>query len=172
VIRSVEEAQKYLAATVVGLQEPYYKLCKFAIGTYFLGYGGAHHHHAYLGGLAVHTAEVMEHAISMAGPTIDLEVLLTAVCWHDYDKLKEYQLEEGGKIGYTDYIRTIGHVAGSALAFSFHAAGGLPPAKRDAIVHCILSHHGRREWGSPVEPATREAWILHASDMLSSKGAL
>jgi 3'-5' exoribonuclease len=37
----------------------------------------------------------------------------------------------------------------------------------------MLAHHGRKEWGSPVEPATNEAWILHAADMMSSReGAL
>jgi 3'-5' exoribonuclease len=120
----------------------------------------------------------MEHALAMAGPEIDREVLCTAVCWHDYDKLKEYELKDDvtlgykGTIGYTGYIHTIGHVAGSAIAFSFHA-GSIPALlKREKIIHCILSHHGRKEWGSPVEPATREAWILHASDMLSSREAL
>jgi 23S rRNA maturation-related 3'-5' exoribonuclease YhaM len=41
--------------------------------------------------------------------------------------------------------------------------------ERDAVIHCMLSHHGRREWGSPVEPVTPEAYILHVADMLSSR---
>lgn len=39
----------------------------------------------------------------------------------------------------------------------------------EAISHCILAHHGRLEWGSPVEPKTPEAWALHLSDMMSVK---
>jgi 3'-5' exoribonuclease len=35
------------------------------------------------------------------------------------------------------------------------------------IEHAILAHHGRQEWGSPVEPVTAEAYILHYADMLS-----
>jgi 3'-5' exoribonuclease len=37
------------------------------------------------------------------------------------------------------------------------------------VIHCILSHHGRKDWGSPVEPATLEALVLHQADMLSAK---
>jgi 23S rRNA maturation-related 3'-5' exoribonuclease YhaM len=37
------------------------------------------------------------------------------------------------------------------------------------ITHNILSHHGMREWGSPVAPATKEAWILHLCDNMSAR---
>ena len=33
----------------------------------------------------------------------------------------------------------------------------------------MASHHGRREFGSPVEPATPEAFALHHIDNLDSK---
>ena len=47
-----------------------------------------------------------------------------------------------------------------------------PPALREWALkleakHCILAHHGRREWGAPVVPATREAWCVHLADMSS-----
>lgn len=37
----------------------------------------------------------------------------------------------------------------------------------DPIAHCILAHHGRLEYGSPVEPQTPEAWAIHLADMTS-----
>ena len=37
------------------------------------------------------------------------------------------------------------------------------------LEHLILSHHGSRENGSPVEPMTVEAFILAAADDLDSK---
>jgi len=43
-------------------------------------------------------------------------------------------------------------------------------AQLERIEHLLLSHHGRKEWGSPVEPLTAEAFILHAADMMSSRG--
>lgn len=39
----------------------------------------------------------------------------------------------------------------------------------DEVLHAILAHHGRKEWGSPVSPNTKLAWILHASDMISAR---
>jgi 23S rRNA maturation-related 3'-5' exoribonuclease YhaM len=32
-----------------------------------------------------------------------------------------------------------------------------------------MAHHGRREWGSPVSPATPTAQLLHQSDMTSAR---
>lgn len=34
------------------------------------------------------------------------------------------------------------------------------------LQHIILSHHGRLEWGSPVEPTTIEAIIVHHVDKM------
>ena len=37
------------------------------------------------------------------------------------------------------------------------------------LEHMILSHHGKLEWGSPVQPAFLEAVILHHLDMIDSQ---
>ena len=37
------------------------------------------------------------------------------------------------------------------------------------LMHMILSHHGKREWGSSVTPHTTEAWYLHAIDLLDAR---
>jgi 3'-5' exoribonuclease len=39
---------------------------------------------------------------------------------------------------------------------------------RTRIEHLIVSHHGERELGSPVEPMTEEAFILSAIDDLDA----
>ena len=36
-------------------------------------------------------------------------------------------------------------------------------------MHLILSHHGQKEWGSPVIPYTLEAQILHYADLIDSR---
>ena len=40
--------------------------------------------------------------------------------------------------------------------------------KLEVIRHCILSHHGKLEYGSPVTPATVEAIILNMADLTSA----
>ena len=39
----------------------------------------------------------------------------------------------------------------------------------ERIVHIILSHHGQRDWGSPVVPCSQEAMLVHFLDNLSAK---
>ena len=42
------------------------------------------------------------------------------------------------------------------------------PDLMEEVSHVILAHHGRLEWGSPIEPQTPEALIVHQADMLSA----
>lgn len=39
----------------------------------------------------------------------------------------------------------------------------------DKVLHAILAHHGRREYGSPVAPLTRVAWMVHICDQMSAR---
>lgn len=130
--------------------------------------GGSEHHHNYPHGLVIHVNEVMQNVLRMTeGKPSD--ALITAVIWHDFMKTKDYGLD-GEKVTKLPYRKLINHVAGSAMEFHQAAYGILAPKEREEIEHLLLSHHGRKEWGSPVEPATAEAFILHAADMMSANG--
>jgi 3'-5' exoribonuclease len=51
------------------------------------------------------------------------------------------------------------------------AIDGLPgfdPDLRLRLIHALLAHHGQREKGSPVVPATLEAIVLHYADNLDA----
>ena len=43
------------------------------------------------------------------------------------------------------------------------------PQKAILLYHIILSHHGKRDWGSPVEYRCKEAYLIHQADMISSR---
>lgn len=45
----------------------------------------------------------------------------------------------------------------------------LPRAVYHRLMHMVLSHHGKREWGSSVTPQTTDAWYLHAIDLLDAR---
>jgi 3'-5' exoribonuclease len=133
--------------------------------------GGFTVHHNYKHGLVIHVNEVMRNVMSMTYGEASDE-LVTAVIWHDYMKIKEYALNESGEVVKLPYRKLICHVPGSAMEFHFHAASILMSTETlERIEHLLLSHHGRREWRSPVEPQTAEALILHAADMMSATGA-
>jgi len=147
-----------------------------------------HKHHAYQGGLAAHTLEVLEAALGMydnrANVTDDMggNILIAAAIWHDFAKIHEYKIDDDPKsaasellitITKTPYKNLIRHVAGSYAEFLNAArATNLAqshPEVTERIGHAILAHHGLKEWGSPVEPQTEEAFILHSADMWSCR---
>lgn len=183
----VPEALKELQGYASGLSEPFKTLCEMVISdTRFQRcFGSAGKHHAYEGGLVVHTYEVLKGAMAMAEeyPAADKEVLITAGIYHDYLKVCEYDVTQPGTGTYSDgepvkYAKTpfsnlVRHVAGSYGEFLINLQevdyqfSQEMEMKFLKIQHCILSHHGRREWGSPVEPKIVEAQILHFADMLS-----
>lgn len=141
---------------------------------FILGFGSSGHHHGYPGGLFWHTTEVANYAIAMASQfdSVNMDVLITASIFHDYAKRKEYELVDG-EVRKTEYRKLVRHVAGSHADFlrlyDTRIGDVRNPDDILHIQHCILAHHGRLEWQSPVEPETLEAYILHFSDMLSAK---
>ena len=145
-------------------------------------------HHAYPGGLLVHTLEVCEIAISLLETTatkvVNRDVVLAACLWHDYAKTKEYILtnqrgDERNLEAFAGMVWTKApdvedgshpHIQKSADAFvrAMHRAN----TKNEIVEHiesCILSHHGRVEWGSPFEPRSNEAVLVHQADMISAQ---
>jgi 3'-5' exoribonuclease len=168
------DAIEYLLKTSYSLDTKLHRICSEIIEDerFQESPGGSTHHHAFRGGLAIHTAEVVWAARNMAARTdiINFQVLLTAAICHDRNKIYEYEIIDGS-VKNKPYRDLIGHVAGSWQWFTRHAATlGVDEDLVDQISHCMLSHHGRLEWRSPVEPKTPEAFILHSADMLSAKG--
>jgi 3'-5' exoribonuclease len=131
-------------------------------------------HHAILGGLLQHTVEVGAIARTIARACgADLELVLAGVLLHDIGKIEAYRWD--GVFDYTDAHYLIGHVALGALALQRRIDETTPPpctpAERDLLLHLVLSHHGRLEYGSPVAPLTLEAEVLHWADNASARTA-
>lgn len=145
---------------------------KFALWS---GSAHKHVHHYGKGGLILHTTEVTKLAEVIAkncGHTVNMEILITACIFHDYGKLEDYASDDKKLRNWhsTTHKYHIHHISRSALFFEECALKlNKPKAFKDAVLHCILSHHGFREWGSPVAPQTREAIILHEADNLSAR---
>lgn len=133
--------------------------------------GSRSRHHAYKGGLLIHTAQVLMSALMLLATTKSDKIpqVIVAVTWHDFGKIFDYKALGGGTYAGTEHRECIGHLPRSYAEFVAHAYKcGIPQDTIDFIGHLILSHHGRNEWGSPVEPLCAEAWCIHTADMLSS----
>lgn len=136
---------------------------------------------------------------NLTKPWAEHDILIAAALWHDVMKVNEYHVQDwtGVKQATLDRIRYLAkrcdinnfevwikdsfqvkmfghheHIIAGAMEFAkwaAHYCGVSNTDTIDAVTHCILAHHGRKEWGSPVEPQTIEALILHQSDMLSAR---
>lgn len=128
-------------------------------------------HHFGNGGLQYHTWDVLrlcnQQMANYPEKTINKQVLFLAALYHDVGKIWDYQ-EYNGWHG-TDHKRKIHHISRSAIEWNKAAKENCEECLVDEVTHCILAHHGQREWGSPVAPKTREAWILHISDQMSAR---
>lgn len=128
-------------------------------------------HHAYLGGLLEHTLSVAAVAERACGHYRDLnrDLVLAGVFLHDVGKTAELSYQRS--FGYTDPGNLLGHIALEADWIS-RAAARIPEFPEDLrlqILHIVLSHHGRLEFGSPVLPKTPEALLVHYLDDLDGK---
>jgi 3'-5' exoribonuclease len=128
-------------------------------------------HHAFLGGLLEHTLSVLgmgERACAHYRE-VNRDLVLAGILLHDVGKTAELSYQRS--FGYTDAGNLLGHIALEAEWIS-RAVGkipGFPEELRMQILHIVLSHHGRLEFGSPVLPKTPEALLVHYLDDLDGK---
>lgn len=133
-------------------------------------------HQAHYGGLALHTAQVCAVADSIVVNIVDSrrDLVFTACLWHDIAKLLDYEIEVDDQGNYewreSKFKQMERHLVRSYADFRAAAQeANLDTNDVDFVAHLMLAHHGRREWGSPVEPQCAEAWAVHAADMLSGR---
>jgi 3'-5' exoribonuclease len=128
-----------------------------------------YYHQAYPHGLLDHTVSVAQavSAAAAAFPGIDRDVAVTGALLHDIGKTQAYN-DDPLAIDLTDAGRLIGEIPlGYYLVRRIiESIEGFDPELAQAVLHIILSHHGKLENGSPVVPATREATLVHMMDNL------
>ena len=126
-------------------------------------------HHAFRGGLLNHTHQMLRmlEGIAPCMPyPIRVDYCTLAILFHDYGKVQTYSRD--GESQPEDVL--LGHIYISAVALQRELERRSVPADEvQRIVHIVLSHHGQKEWGSPVLPCSQEAMLVHFLDNLSAK---
>lgn len=137
-------------------------------------------HHYGTGGLLTHTREVVELCLTTNEyykdrgypKYVDNKKLFLAALFHDAGKMWDYRISSDSYgIDFWEsskHKKEVYHITRSALVWD-KAADEHGFKDKDDVLHAILAHHGRREWGSPVTPQTRLAWILHLCDGISAR---
>ncbi len=128
-------------------------------------------HHGFVGGLLEHSLSVVslcEQYCKMY-PLLQRDLLLAAAMCHDLGKTKE--LSAFPENDYTDVGQLLGHIVMGVEIINdkIRDIDGFPESIATQLKHCILSHHGKLEYGSPKVPALLEALALNFADETDAK---
>jgi 3'-5' exoribonuclease len=127
-------------------------------------------HHAYAGGLLEHTVSTIKlaHRLADQYPQVDRDLLVAGAFFHDLGKVRELAGDRGAE--YTDEGKLVGHLVMAAQWIHDKARRvGVPRELEHHIVHLVLAHHGKLEFGSPKVPLTLEALLTHYLDEIDSR---
>lgn len=140
-------------------------------------------HHAFIRGLLHHSLNVAKLCESFVTiyPELNRDLMVTAALLHDIGKMEELSPFPSNE--FTDAGNLLGHIPLGILFVerkveevnhSYRSQKGLEDdliseVTKNELLHCILSHHGKLEFGSPVVPKLREALALSFADNLDSK---
>jgi 3'-5' exoribonuclease len=142
-------------------------------------------HHARRGGLLEHTASMVRLAKALGECYADanIDLIVFGIIAHDVGKTLETDIEDGFAVQASLTGTLVGHIAIGTLIVSTTLleitqadktllAGRSFDEVRAHILHVILAHHGNNEHGSPVEPQTLEALIVHSIDNLDARAEM
>jgi 3'-5' exoribonuclease len=129
-----------------------------------------YYHQAYRHGLLEHCLSVAQGVSALAATFpngLDRDVAVAGALLHDIGKVEAYA-SRNGAIELTDAGKLLGEIPLGyyMVRRAIEEIEGFPQGDADALLHIILSHHGKLEHGSPVVPCTREATLVHFIDNL------
>lgn len=179
--RSGDELWAELDARIARLDDGMAALMRMALdgeaGERFRTWPAAHQRHAAVRhGLLAHSlhvaniARLLGEAYGPDGLLYDRDLVLAASLLHDIGKVRTLPPVAGAAV--SDEARLFDHVTLSVLMVKAAAAQADPPiepGRLDKLLHAIAAHHGRQEWGAPVEPQTVEALLVHLADLVESQ---
>lgn len=196
----VAEAQQVIQNALTFLDTGIYKNLAYSLitsnwGSFATWSAASSVHHDLLGGLLVHTAEVIKVANKIAdywndvygAKFIDKHLLTAGALLHDIGKIKELQVDTlSGNTEYSTEAALATHVTIGAemitrKAIELHygeqdstgsKSDELLLAEQEALrllKHCVYAHHGKKEWGAAIEPHCPEASIINMADSSSAE---
>lgn len=128
-------------------------------------------HHGFIGGLLEHTLSVTKMCdyYCTQYPLLKRDLLIAAAIFHDIGKTKELSLFPEND--YTDDGQFLGHIVigTEMVGEKIREIEGFPEFLASELKHCIISHHGEYEFGSPKKPAIMEAVALSFADNTDAK---
>ena len=140
-------------------------------------------HQNYVGGLIEHTLNLISMCIHYAAmrasdmavqalegiPPLDKDLLIAGCIFHDIGKIYEFETKTTIDISREGML--LGHIPIGIMMVNdlIKEIPDFPEILRLKILHIILSHHGKLEYGSLKEPQFPEAELIHHEDQVDSK---
>lgn len=123
-------------------------------------------HHNIKGGLLLHLVNVTRQALDIEKNYTDInrDLVIAGALLHDIGKVKEYTID--GNI--SDEGKYIDHITAASNIIYSSNKDLLDKRTLDRLLHIIISHHGKTEWGSPKVPVNKEAFIVHMADYIDT----
>lgn len=173
---SEEDLREGIMNTVASIENDCYRVILEELfkeyGDLFFQYPAAtKNHHSFVRGLATHVFGMIKLAeqVCKLYPQLSRDLLLAGVIVHDMGKTIE--LSSPTSPEYTIEGRLTGHISimhGKVMEIA-KQCGFENHEEAVLLRHCILSHHGQYEYGSPVLPQLQEAEVLSFIDNLDAR---
>lgn len=134
-------------------------------------------HHTAVGGLLLHTVEVIKVADNFYKMSVDLgydclnrALIIAGAAIHDIGKCMELETSAVGSSEYTaNSILASHHLSGIAMVVEAATQLGLQNTAECAeLCHMIAAHHEKQEWGQLKDPALIEAVLVSKADYISA----
>lgn len=137
-------------------------------------------HHNELGGLMFHTRCVADVGISLAEKYneihgknfVNIDLLRAGALLHDVMKVKELEVNTvNSVVNYSDGAALSTHIVDiiTEVEIEAHERDLRDTEEIKLLKHLLMSHHGEREYGSPMVPSCPEAYLLHKADEIDAE---
>lgn len=129
-------------------------------------------HHNYKGGLIYHSYRMAKAADALTNiyTGLNKEVVICGAVLHDIGKIMEYNTSDLGEAEMTELGVLFGHPFCGALVVKCMSSGkNYNPEEVRLLIHILLSHHGKGDYGAAVAPAIPEAFAVHHIDNMDAK---
>ncbi|VVB86196.1 Dihydroneopterin 2',3'-cyclic phosphate phosphodiesterase [uncultured archaeon] len=130
------------------------------------------YHHAYTGGLLEHSlnvAKICETLSEIYPNKMNRDLMIVGAILHDIGKIIEYKTTTNIKI--TENGILLGHITSGVdiVLKKIEKIPNFPELTKNKLIHILLSHHGKKENGSPIEPSFPEAVAVYYADEADAK---
>ncbi len=176
--RPLKEMEEELLQVITSIEDPHLRRLMenfFGGADFFRRFAEApaatRLHHAYRHGLIEHTLSLACAAALLLPhyPELDADLVLVGVLLHDAGKTEELGKRAGEEYTVDGTLQGHVYIGARRAERVMDEIDGFPDETRRLVLHLVLSHHGAKEFGAPIEPATMEAVFLHHLDNLDAK---